>query len=59
VHYGTDLKKLSQTAKSDIRLNQDHRYTIFRARIDDLPPKTTYYYITRLTVSMPVVGSMA
>jgi phosphodiesterase/alkaline phosphatase D-like protein len=44
VHYGTDPKNLSQTAKSHIRLNQEHPYTVFRVRIDDLPPKTTYYY---------------
>jgi len=43
-HYGTDPKNLSQTAKSHIRLNQSHPYTVFRVRIDDLPPKTTYYY---------------
>jgi phosphodiesterase/alkaline phosphatase D-like protein len=44
VHYGTDPKNLTQTAKSHIRVNQDHKYTVFRVRIDDLPPKTTYYY---------------
>ena len=44
VHYGTDPKNLTQTAKSHIRLNQAHPYTVFRVRIDDLPPKTTYYY---------------
>ena len=44
VHYGTDPKNLTQTAKSHIRLNQDHPYTVFRVRIEDLPPKTTYYY---------------
>jgi hypothetical protein len=44
VHYGTDPKHLSQTAKSHIRLNQNHRYTIFRVRVDDLKPRTTYYY---------------
>ena len=44
VHYGTDPQNLSQTAKSHIRLNQTHRYTIFRVRVDDLKPKTTYYY---------------
>src|ERR1700737_3797380 len=44
VHYGTDPKNLTQTAKSHIRLNQDHKYTVFRVRIDDPPPKTTYYY---------------
>jgi phosphodiesterase/alkaline phosphatase D-like protein len=44
VHYGTDPKNLTQTAKSHIRLNQDHPYTVFRVRIEDLPPKTTFYY---------------
>jgi phosphodiesterase/alkaline phosphatase D-like protein len=44
VYYGTDPKNLNQTAKSDIRLNQSHPYTVFRVRIEDLPPKTTYYY---------------
>jgi phosphodiesterase/alkaline phosphatase D-like protein len=44
VHYGTDPKNLTQTAKSHIRLNQDHTYTVFRVRIEDLPPKTTFYY---------------
>jgi phosphodiesterase/alkaline phosphatase D-like protein len=44
VHYGTDPKSLSETAKSHIRLNQSHPYTVFRVRIEDLSPKTTYYY---------------
>src|SRR5438128_8618666 len=44
VHYGTDPKNLSQTAKSHIRLNQGHSYTVFRVRVDDLQPHTTYYY---------------
>jgi hypothetical protein len=43
VHYGTD-HNLGQTAKSHIRLNQNHRYTIFRVRMSDLMPQTTYYY---------------
>src|SRR6266852_1165603 len=30
VHYGTDPKDLSQTAKSPLRLNHGHRYTVFR-----------------------------
>ena len=34
VHYGTDPKDLSQTAKSPIRLNQGHPHTIFRVRMD-------------------------
>jgi phosphodiesterase/alkaline phosphatase D-like protein len=44
VHYGEDAKNLSQMVKSHIRLNQGHRYTIFRVRLDDLKPRTTYYY---------------
>ncbi len=44
VHYGTNPKDLSQTAKSPIRLNPGHTYTVFRVRMDDLPPRTTYYY---------------
>jgi hypothetical protein len=31
-------------AKSHIRLNQNHSYTIFRVRVDGLKPQTTYYY---------------
>jgi hypothetical protein len=44
VRYGTDPKNLSQTAKSHMRLNPTHSYTVFRVRIEDLRPKTTYYY---------------
>jgi phosphodiesterase/alkaline phosphatase D-like protein len=44
VQYGTDPKHLAQTAKSPIRLNPDHASTIFRVRLDDLKPGTTYYY---------------
>jgi len=44
VHYGTDPNNLNLTAKSHIRLNQSHDYTVFRVRMDDLAPKTTYYY---------------
>jgi phosphodiesterase/alkaline phosphatase D-like protein len=44
VHYGTDPKKLDLTAKSHIRLNPTHDYTVFRVRMDELAPKTTYYY---------------
>ena len=44
VHYGTDPKDLSQTAKSHIRLNRAHPETIFRVRMQDLKPQTTYYY---------------
>jgi phosphodiesterase/alkaline phosphatase D-like protein len=44
VHYGKNPKDLSQTAKSHIRLNQQHSYTVFRVRVDGLEPRTTYYY---------------
>lgn len=44
LHYGTDPKNLNQTAKSHIRLNQQHSYTVFRVRVLDLQPHTTYYY---------------
>jgi phosphodiesterase/alkaline phosphatase D-like protein len=44
VHYGTDPKNLNQTARSHIRLNPTHSYTVFRVRIQDLNPRTTYYY---------------
>jgi hypothetical protein len=44
VHYGTDLKTLSRTAKSHVRLNRDHPETVFRVRVDGLKPQTTYYY---------------
>jgi phosphodiesterase/alkaline phosphatase D-like protein len=44
VHYGTDPKDLSQTAKSPIRLNQGQSYTVFRVRMEGLKPRTTYYY---------------
>ena len=44
VHFGTDSKNLSQTAKSHIRLNPTHSYTDFHVRIEGLQPKTTYYY---------------
>jgi hypothetical protein len=43
VHYGTDPKNLSHTAKSPIRLNPDHPCTVFRVWMDDLKPGTTYY----------------
>jgi len=44
VHYGTNSRELSQIAKSPIRLNPGHSYTVFRVRMDDLKPRTTYYY---------------
>jgi phosphodiesterase/alkaline phosphatase D-like protein len=44
VHYGTNPKDLSQTAKSPIRVNPGHSDTVFRVRIEGLQPGTTYYY---------------
>jgi phosphodiesterase/alkaline phosphatase D-like protein len=44
VTYGTDPKNLNGVAKSHIRLNQNHPYTVFRVRVDGLQPGTTYYY---------------
>jgi len=44
VRYGTEPTKLNQTAKSPIRLNPAHSYTVFRVRMDGLKPATTYYY---------------
>jgi Purple acid Phosphatase, N-terminal domain len=44
IHYGTNPKDLNQTAKSHIRLNQNHAETIFRVMIVGLAPRTTYYY---------------
>lgn len=44
IHYGTDPKNLNLTAKSHIRLNQQHSHTIFRVRVLDLQPHTMYYY---------------
>jgi len=51
VHYGTNPKELSQIAKSPIRLNPGHSYTVFRVRMDDLKPRTTYYYTVGATES--------
>ena len=51
VHYGTDPKNLSQIAKSPIRLDPDHPSTVFRVRMDDLMPGTTYYYTVGSTGS--------
>ena len=44
VQYGTDPKNLNETAKSHIRLNRGHPYTVFRVRLNALKPKTSYYY---------------
>jgi phosphodiesterase/alkaline phosphatase D-like protein len=44
VHYGTNPNKLDRIAKSHIRLNQNHAYTIFRVNVDGLSPQTNYFY---------------
>lgn len=44
VEYGTDPHQLNQTAKSHIRLNRNHSYTVFRVRVEGLKPGITYYY---------------
>ena len=51
VHYGTDPKNLTQTAKSPIRLDPSHSSTVFRVRLSDLAPGTTYYYTVSSTES--------
>jgi phosphodiesterase/alkaline phosphatase D-like protein len=44
VHYGTDATDLSQVAKSPNRRNPSHPDMIFRVRVAELKPQTTYYY---------------
>lgn len=44
VHYGTDPTNLNEKARSHIRLNQAHDSTVFRVRVINLKPGTTYYY---------------
>jgi len=44
VHYGTDPSHLDSTAESPTRINQGHSAMVFRVRIGDLHPATTYYY---------------
>jgi hypothetical protein len=49
VHYGTDASQLTQTAKGHIRLNRQHPQTVFRVRLPDIKPGTTYYYAVAST----------
>ena len=53
VRYGTNPQELSHTARSHIRLNQRHSYTVFRVRLEGLAPRTTYYYVVN---SMEATG---
>jgi hypothetical protein len=45
VHYGSNPKDLSQSAQNPIRLNPSHSSIAFRVRLDNLKPRTTYYYM--------------
>src|SRR5579862_2846076 len=44
VHYGKDPNHLDLKAESPIRINPSHPEMVFRVRMDDLEPGTTYYY---------------
>jgi Purple acid Phosphatase, N-terminal domain len=44
VRFGTDPNHLEFTAKSPTRINPSHNEMVFRVRIQDLVPGTTYYY---------------
>jgi phosphodiesterase/alkaline phosphatase D-like protein len=44
VHYGTDPTHLDLTAVSPTRINPDHTDMVFRVRMNNLQPETTYYY---------------
>lgn len=44
VHYGKDPNHLDLTAQSPTRINQGRSEMLFRVRMYDLEPATTYYY---------------
>jgi len=44
VRYGKDPNHLNLTAESPTRINPSHSEMVFRVRIQDLEPGTTYYY---------------
>jgi phosphodiesterase/alkaline phosphatase D-like protein len=44
VRFGKDPNHLEFTAKSPTRINPGHSEMVFRVRIQDLDPGTTYYY---------------
>ena len=44
VHYGKDPNHLDLTAESPTRINPAHSEMVFRVRMDNLQPATTYYY---------------
>jgi len=44
VHYGNDPNHLDLAAVSPTRINPGHADMVFRVRMNDLQPETTYYY---------------
>jgi hypothetical protein len=44
VHYGKDPNHLGFTAQSPLRINPSHSEMVFRVRMPNLEPGTTYYY---------------
>ena len=44
VRFGKDRNHLEFTVKSPTRINPSHSEMVFRVRIQDLDPGTTYYY---------------
>jgi hypothetical protein len=44
VHYGKDPNHLDRAAEFPTRINPSNREMVFRVRMNDLEPGTTYYY---------------
>ena len=44
VRYGKDPNHLNLTAESPTRINPSHSEMVFRVRVHDLQPGSTYYY---------------
>jgi phosphodiesterase/alkaline phosphatase D-like protein len=44
VRYGKDPNNLNLTAESPTRINPGHSEMVFRVRVGNLKPATTYYY---------------
>ena len=44
VRYGRDPNLLDSTAESPTRINPSHSEMVFRVRMHNLKPETTYYY---------------
>ncbi len=49
VHYGKDPNHLDLTAVSPTRINPTRSDMVFRVRMNDLQPDTTYYYTVSST----------